>query len=141
MKNFVRFVVATLIIAIVWVALDFASWFGLEAIFREFKIRPTLYYEITEALRQGRASQLDHVFGQLITAGIFVAIYQGLISPKKIIIAIAYGFLFGLIGKIDEGSFAYTYGALNDPLLLLRVVVAGIEGIVAGILISLVIKE
>ncbi|MCG6202747.1 hypothetical protein [Psychromonas antarctica] len=139
-KVFGTYIAAVILVFLTWTGLDYLAWFGLEGVFRELGIR-TIYRDITEALRQGGASPLDHVFGVFIVSGVFVAIYQWFISPKKVFVCVIYGLLFGIVAKIDEGSLAYTYSSITDPMMLVRIAVAATQGMIAGLVMSMVIRS
>jgi hypothetical protein len=139
-KVFGKYIAAIALVFLTWTGLDYLAWFGLEGIFRELGIRP-IYREITDALRQGTASPIDHVVRVLIVSSVFVAIYQWLISPKKVFVCVIYGLLFGIVAKIDEGSLAYTYSSITEPMMLVRIAVAATQGMIAGLVMSMVIKN
>jgi hypothetical protein len=135
-----RFLTALVIIVIVWYALDFSAWFGLELIYKDLEIKP-IYREATNIFRSGIASLTDHAIGLLIVSSVFTAIYQLMIRPKKLSNSVIYGLLFGIVAKIDIGTLAYTVHPLIDKAMLISITVAAIQGVVGGLILAILIKE
>ena len=77
----------------------------------------------------------------LISAVIFVAIYSQLISKKNVQTAIFYGFLFGISAGISMGYGTYAVMPIPYYMALTWFLGSLMEGIAAGLITGLIVRE
>lgn len=128
-----KLVLSSLVVFIVWSILDFL----IHGVLLQSAYQSTM--QLWRPMPEMKTGLMYLV--TLISALVFVTIYVRLISPKTMKNGFYYGLLFGLGAGISMGYGTYSVQPIPYMMALTWFLGTIVEGIAAGVLTALIVKE